>query len=109
MGKVKDGISVSTPSKPSKGKGGGSPRGLFVLVPGEPDPRRSLQADAGVVRAGVHRHRAGRGRRRRGVEDFGIDARVHAALAVRAARRLRGSAGLGAFFGSCIFRRLPSF
>jgi preprotein translocase subunit SecE len=29
MGKVKDGISVSTPSKPSKGKGGGSPRGLL--------------------------------------------------------------------------------
>ncbi len=31
MGKVKDGISVTTPSKPAKGKGGGSPRGLFSL------------------------------------------------------------------------------
>jgi preprotein translocase subunit SecE len=31
MGKVKDGISVSTPSKPVKGKGGSSPKGLLIL------------------------------------------------------------------------------
>ena len=31
MGKVKDEVSASKPSKPGKGKPGGAPRGLFAL------------------------------------------------------------------------------
>ena len=109
MGKVKEGSSVSTPAKASKGKSGGSVQAPLRRFPGQSAPLRSLQADAGVVRQGLHRDRAGAGRRRRGLADFRVGTRLLAGLAVRTADRLRRSFWDGWFSGSFIFRPLPSF
>ena len=45
-------------------------RGALRPVPGQPGPHRSLQADAGLVRPGLHRPGPGPDRRRRGLQDL---------------------------------------
>ena len=67
MGKVKDEVSASKPSKPSKGKPGGAPERSVRPVPRQPDSCRPVQADAGLVRPGLHCARAGADRGRRGL------------------------------------------
>ena len=91
--KSKDGISVSTPSKASKGKPGGSPRACslsFLANLIRVDLYKPMQ---GWYAAGVHGRRAGRGRCRGGLKDFRGDSRV---------RSRSGGSGLPAAFAAVL-------
>ena len=84
-----------------------SPRPLRP-VPRQSGPGRSLQADAGMVRPGLHGRGTGFDPGRRGLEGLRRLDRVLAGLAVRLAGGVSAASWAGSSSGSFIFRRSPS-